>query len=277
MSKALAQKRILITGAGSGLGLAIARKYAAHGWRVAITDVDETRADAALGEIRVAGGDGFATGCDVRQLNDLTALRDRLISEWSGVDIVVNNAGVAGAGTVADTPMEDWEWALDINLMGVVRGCHVFAPLLAEQGNGHIVNIASFAGIAQAPAMASYNVTKIGVIGLSESLRTEMHPYGVGVSVVCPSFFQTNLMESFRTPDPALRIVASKYLSRATITADDVAKDIYESVLRGRFMIITHKDARWLYRLKRFAPETFFKILMKKSGGLRKPPKKDGN
>ena len=94
---------------------------------------------------------------------------------------------------------------------------------------------------------------------------------GVGVSVVCPSFFQTNLMESFRTPDPRLRIVVDKFMSRATKTASDVASDIYTGVQRNRFMIISHTDARWLYRLKRFAPELFFKLLVKKTGAASAP------
>jgi len=270
MGDRFSDKRIFITGAGSGLGLALARKYAGHGWRVAISDIDGDRAAAALEQITATGGRGFSVTCDVRSEESLREIKDKLLRDWSGVDVVVNNAGVAVAGTVTDTPMTDWDWAVDINLMGVVRGCHVYAPVLARQGTGHIVNIASFAGIAQAPAMASYNVAKIGVIGLSESLRAEMQPKGVGVSVACPSFFQTNLMESFRARDPALRIVADKHLARSTVTADDVAADIYQAVLRNRFMIISHTDARWLYRLKRFAPELFFKVLMRQTGGFGK-------
>ncbi|MBT8137886.1 MAG: SDR family oxidoreductase [Gammaproteobacteria bacterium] len=261
MAERFPQKRVFITGAGSGLGLAIARQFATNGWRVAVTDVDPARARTALEEVRSCGGDGFWAECDVRSADHMEQARERLQQEWAGVDVIVNNAGVGSAGTVIDTPLEDWEWVLDINLMGVVRGCHLFAPLLAAQRSGHIVNIASFAGIAQAPAMAGYNVAKIGVIGLSESLRAEMQPHGVGVSAVCPSFFKTNILEQFRSPDPRLRDVADKLVNRASVTADDVAKDIFKGVQKNRFMIIPHAEARWFYRFKRFAPELFFKIL----------------
>lgn len=266
MGKHFPNKRIFITGAGSGLGRAIALKFGTLGWRVAVTDIDASRAGDVLQEVRAAGGEGFAMSCDVRSEETMLAVRDRLTKEWDGVDVVVNNAGVAVAGTVADTPTTDWEWIIDINLMGVVRGCRLFGPLLAQQGSGHIVNIASFAGIAQAPGMASYNVTKSGVISLSETLRAELKVSGVGVSVACPSFFKTNLMESFRSRDDRLRQVAEKLISRASVTADNVADAIYKAVIHNRFMIIPHTDARWLYRLKRYAPELFFKVLARQAG-----------
>lgn len=276
MGERFPHKRIFITGAGSGLGLAVARHFGAAGWRVAVTDVDPERAEAALAQVRADGGDGFWAACDVRSESSIGQVRDRLQQEWSGVDVIVNNAGVGSAGTVADTPLADWEWVLDINLMGVVRGCHLFAPLLVAQGSGHIVNIASFAGIAQAPAMAGYNVAKIGVIGLSESLRAEMQPHGVGVSVVCPSFFKTNILEQFRSPDPRLRDVAGKLVDRATVTAADVARDIHRGVEKNRFMIITHADARWFYRLKRFAPELFFKVFGPQAARMMRADKPPG-
>ncbi len=261
MAERFPQKRIFITGAGSGLGLAIAQRYASAGWRVAVTDIDAERASAGLEAVRANGGDGFAAVCDVRSVDQLHDVATRLRTDWGGVDIVVNNAGVACAGSVADFPLEDWDWVLDINLMGVVRGCHVFGPLLQRQGAGHIVNIASLAGIALAPAMAGYNVAKIGVIGLSESMRAELAGTGVGVSVVCPSFFRTNLMESMRSPDQRLQHIAEKLVNESSARAADVADYVYRHVRKQRFMILPHADARWFYRLKRFSPRLFAWLL----------------
>ncbi len=260
------QKRLMVTGAGSGLGLAMARHFAAEGWRVAVTDLDADRASAALAEVRSAGGQGFAAACDVRSETQLRDVSERLLNEWSGVDVVINNAGVATVGKVGEAPLEDWDWVLDINLMGVVRGCHVFAPLLARQGSGHIVNIASLAGIVQAPAMASYNVSKIGVIGLSETLRGELRPHGVGVSVVCPSFVRTRLTETLRTPDPRLRSLAEKLVNEADSTAGQVAVKVYRGVMKKTFLILPQADVRWLYRLKRLSPGLFYRLLDRQAG-----------
>ena len=198
----------------------------------------------------------------------MRAIGTQLQQQWNGVDVIVNNAGVGSAGTTIDTSLDDWQWTLDTNLMGVVRGCHLWAPLLVRQGAGHIVNIASFAGIANAPAMAAYNTAKAGVISLSETLRAEMQPHGIGVSVACPSFFRTNLLESFRTPDPRLRSFAEKMFQRASVRAGDVADDIYHGVLKNQFMIITHADARWLYRLKRAAPGMFYRLLTRQAARM---------
>lgn len=274
MNASSTSRRIVITGAGSGLGRAIAMRFAAEGWRVAVTDVELRRAEATLAAIVSAGGDGISICCDVRNDADFRAVADQLDQAWSGVDVVINNAGVGSAGTVTDTSAEDWLWTMDINLMGVVRGCRLLSPLLVRQNSGHIVNIASFAGIANAPAMAAYNTAKAGVIGLSETLRAEMAPHHVGVSVACPSFFRTNLMEDFRSPDPRLRAMAEKMFKRARVTAQDVADDIFDAVRRNRFMIITHSDARWLYRLKRMAPETFYKLVARRAASFAAPGKK---
>ena len=261
MAERFPTRRIVITGAGSGLGRAIALRFAQAGWQVAVTDVDGERAARVLEEIRTAGGDGFSRIADVRDIDDLHALAGQLDTHWAGVDVVVNNAGVGSAGTVIDTSPEDWQWTLDINLMGVVRGCHVLSPLLVRQGHGHVVNVASFAGIANAPAMAAYNTAKSGVIGLSETLRGELAARGVGVSVVCPSFFRTRLLDTFRTPDPRLRGFAEKMFATARVSAGEVADDIHRAVHANRFMVITHRHARWLYRLKRLAPERFFRLV----------------
>lgn len=260
--------RVVITGAGSGLGRAVAMRYARDGARIAVTDADLDRAEQTLASVRAAGADGFALRCDVREANDYARVAARLDEDWSGVDIVVNNAGVGSAGTAIDTAPELWQWTLDINLYGVVRGIQALAPLLVRQHSGHVVNVASFAGIANAPAMAAYNTAKAGVIGLSESLRCELAIHGVGVSVACPAFFRTRLMEGFRTADPRLEKMAARMFERSDVSADDVAADIHRAVRDNRFMVITHREARWLYRLKRLAPETFHRLVCKRAAGL---------
>jgi len=112
--------------------------------------------------------------------------------------------------------------------------------------------------------MASYNVVKAGVFSLSESLRAEVFDEGVDVTVACPAFFRTNLMESFRGPDPSVKNIVGRLMDRARVTAEDVANDIYEAAMNGRFLCISHPDARWQYRMKRAAPELFYREVRRK-------------
>ena len=148
------QKRIVITGAGSGLGRALALRFARDSWRVGIADIKLDGAEETLKLVRAAGGDGFVQHCDIALEADFATLAERVQKEWQRLDLLINNAGDASSGSVEATPLKDWEWMLNINLLGVVRGCRAFVPMLLKQRNGHIVNIASFAAIASAPGMA---------------------------------------------------------------------------------------------------------------------------
>lgn len=194
------QNRMMITGAGSGLGREIALRWARDGWRLALADVNEAGLAESLKLVREAGGDGFTQRCDVRDYSQLTALAQSCEEKFGGIDVIVNNAGVASGGFFGELSLEDWDWQIAINLMGVVKGCKAFLPLL-ERSKGKIVNIASMAALMQGPAMSNYNVAKAGVVALSESLLVELALVEVGVHVVCPSFFQTNLLDSSR-PEP---------------------------------------------------------------------------
>src|SRR4051812_27162099 len=151
------QKRVLITGAGSGLGRALAFCFAENGWRVACADIRLDRAQDTVRLITGFGVGAMALKVDVGDDASVEGMRDEILAAWDGVDVVINKAGVATAGGIMQTTLDDWRWALNINLMGVVRGCRAFLPILLEQGSGHIVNIASFAGIANAPRMSAYS------------------------------------------------------------------------------------------------------------------------
>ncbi|ROH93851.1 SDR family oxidoreductase [Stagnimonas aquatica] len=255
--------RILVTGAGSGLGRAIALHYAARGARVACTDRDAASVAETLAHVEKEGGSGLAFALDVTREEDFVAARERLQSEWGGLDLLVNNAGVATAGSIEEAPLSDWDWVLNINLLGVVRGCKTFAPLFKAQKSGYVVNIASFAGIANPPAMASYNVAKAGVISLSETLLHELAPFGIGVSVVCPAFFPTNLMNAARVTQPGTVAMVHKFMKKSGITADDVAAQIASAVDKRQFLVLTHKDTRVQALVKRASPQTFFRMMQK--------------
>lgn len=256
---------IAISGAGSGFGAALAHKYAADGWQVAVTDIDEDRARQTLFEIEQLGGNGFSMLLDTTQSDHWQHLETAVMEHWGGLHVLVNNAGVATAGNVEDTSMEDWQWVLDIDLMGVVRGCHQFARLFKRQGFGHIVNVSSFAGLAGLPFIVSYGVAKAGVVALSEALRAEMQPHGVGVTVVCPAFVRTRLLDTFRTTKPDLEATVNRWMDTSGITAEDIAADIQQAVKQNTFMLLTHALTRKAWKLKRWFPEKYFKQVIKHS------------
>lgn len=272
-------QRILVTGAGSGLGRAIALAFAAKGWQVACSDRNAETAAQTLGEIEANGGKGLAFALDVTSEESFVSAAALLQREWNGIDVLINNAGVATAGTVAESPIEQWRWVLDINLLGCVRGARAFIPQLTAQQGGHIVNVASFAGIANPPALASYNVAKAAVISLSETLRFEMHALGIGVSVACPSFFKTALLDTSSASAPGgqanaapqMERIVHRLMEKAAVTAEDVAADILAAVEKNRFMVMTHPDARQRALLKRLLPELYFKLALKATAAfLRK-------
>ena len=245
--------RVLITGGASGLGKALAQAYLKQGDQVLITDIHAERAEQTVQELKALGDIQYQTANTTID-DDWQALVSWVEKHWGGVDVLVNNAGVAAAGRIDTLSMADWDWIIDINLKGVVRGCHAFTPMMKKQGSGQFINIASLAAVANVPTMASYNVTKSGVVSLSETLRHELTPYGIRVSVVCPSFFQTNLADSLRTSEQGLDGTFRKLLAGGKLTADQVADKIIRGARRNTFMILPHVEGKALYLIKRYAP-----------------------
>jgi len=251
----------VVTGAGSGLGRALVLRLARPGARLLLADLHgETCAETArLAAAR--GAEAEVRVVDVAeavQVEALAAEADRLLGR---IDLVVNNAGVAAGGAVGETTLEDWRWIVGINLFGVIHGCHFFAPRLAARGSGAILNVASMAGLVSAPAMGGYNVTKAGVVALSETLAAELRGRGVTVTVLCPSFFDTNLLADARFAAPELGRAARREFARARLTADDVAEAALRDVGRGRLFSLPMPEGRAAWRLKRLVPERFVRIL----------------
>ncbi len=250
------QRRILITGAGSGLGLALAHRYARAGARVACVDLLGERAEAARAALH---GDGhLALVADVGDDASMQALHDRIAAEWNGLDVLLNNAGIASGGPMTGTTMEEWRRILDIDLLGVVRGCRLFLPMMLAAKRGQIVNTASLAGLAAAPGIMSYGVAKAGVVALSEQLRAEVHGHGIRVTVLCPAFFRTNLMETAIIDGDAKRF-AQKMMDRARDTPDQIADRCFAAIERGDFLVLPSRRTPWLWRMKRWLPGLYFR------------------
>lgn len=250
--------RILITGAASGLGRALALAWARRGARLLIADLNAERGAESVALCLAAGAsEAVFRSLDVRREDDLLAAAEWTRQRWGGMDIVVNNAGVAGGGAFDGISEADWAWMLNINLLGVVRGCRAFTPLFKQQEAGQFVNIASMAGLLNPPAMSNYNVAKAGVIALSETLASELAPWNIRTLVVCPSYFQTNLNESLRSNDEVMRAALPRLLASSELSADDIAEGIVEAVERGDAIYLPHPRARDAFAAKQADPKGF--------------------
>jgi NAD(P)-dependent dehydrogenase (short-subunit alcohol dehydrogenase family) len=250
--------RVVVTGAGSGLGAALCDVLAARGARIVAADLNLA---AATETARRCGPAVHAVQCDVADLAAVERLGEETDKLLGGVDLVVNNAGVAVVGQVGEVPIADWKWVMDVNVWGVIYGCHVFVPKLRAQKHGHILNVASAAGVIAMPQMAPYNMTKAAVVALSETLYADLAGDNVGVSVLCPSFFPTNLTRSPRTSvDEKLHKAAMRLVDKGGWTAQQIAVAALEAIDAGTLHVTPQLDVRWAWRLKRLAPTVFQRI-----------------
>jgi NAD(P)-dependent dehydrogenase (short-subunit alcohol dehydrogenase family) len=249
------RKTGLITGAASGLGRAIAVRLARDGWNLALADVNDEASEETLRLVRQAGGDGFVEHLDVRNIEEWQSLRERLRAQWSQLDLLVNNAGVAGSGRVGEYSIENWHWIVDINLWNGINGCHTFVDWLKANPQGaHIINTCSLAAIVSAPTMAAYNVTKAGMLTLSETLYSELLPHNVGVTALCPSVFRTNLLDKSRWSQPEERKLFEKGFAQTKMTADYVADAAIRAMQRKQLYVLVPFESRFNWYLKRLAP-----------------------
>jgi NAD(P)-dependent dehydrogenase (short-subunit alcohol dehydrogenase family) len=262
------EPRAVVTGAAGGLGRALALELARMRGRVVVADIDEDGARETVRLVKEAGGDAHPFRCDVSRSPEVEALLGEAERAFGGVDLLVNNAGVAVSGQVGKIPLSDWEWIFGINLWGVIYGCHHFVPHFKKQGSGHILNVASTAGLVSSPQIGPYNVTKAGVVALSETLAGELKRDNIGVTVLCPTFFRTNIAKSGRTQGHARGAFIEKMMARAKVQADGVARAALDGVSHGKLYVLPHDDGRWLWRTKRAAPGMFYEMLMAKLDGL---------
>lgn len=257
-------RNAIVTGAAGSLGRATAMRLARDGWRIALADVDDDENRATAAAVVAAGGEARCEHLDVTDAAAWQALHDRLRADWSTLDLLVNNAGIAGAGHVGEMPLDDWRRVVDVDLWGVVYGCHTMIGWLKQNPAGaHVVNVASFAGFASLPEMAAYNVAKAGVIALSETMRTELAADRVGVTVVCPGFFPSGLGRLARFRTQGQRDFMDEAMRDARINADRIAVRIVRAVARNRPYVILPCRARFIWLFKRLFPRLFLRRVAK--------------
>lgn len=257
-----ASRTAIVTGAASGLGRALCGRLARDGYSIAICDIDQTGAVETLRLVEALGGSGRVEPLDVTDVAAWESLRTRLQADWPRLDLLVNNAGVAVSGDVGHCPLEDWRWIVDANLWGVVHGCHCMVDWLKRNPAGaHIINTSSLAAIGSFPGMAAYNVTKAAIVSFSETLHSELLRHRVGVTVLCPSFFPTALLDNGRFTSPAERRIARGEFTRTKLTAEAVADAAVRAMARKQLYVVLPAKGRVIWWIKRLSPGLFFRII----------------
>jgi NAD(P)-dependent dehydrogenase (short-subunit alcohol dehydrogenase family) len=252
----------VVTGAGSGIGAAFAIELGKRGGAVVCSDIDEDAAQQTADAIIEQGAKAIAIRCDVSRFEDVQALAEQSLAWFAASPtLVINNAGVgAGGAAIGDAPLDDWAWTLGINLWGPIHGCHVFAPILREAERSRaprgIINVASAAAFGAAPGMAAYNVSKAGVLSLSETLAAELAGTPVRVKVLCPTFVKTNILESGRISEQSSEL-AAKLMRWTGLSAAKVARDCLDAHDRGELYCMPQFDAKIGWNIKRLAPQTY--------------------
>jgi NAD(P)-dependent dehydrogenase (short-subunit alcohol dehydrogenase family) len=264
-------KKAIITGAACGLGRSLSMALAEEGWKIGIVDINDDDSNATLDEVKHRGGDGEIFYCDVTDVNQVEAMIDHFFTVWGSIDLLVNNAGVATIGDVGSMPMEEWRRLISIDLFGVIHGCHAVIPRMKKQGYGYIINTASSGGIASLPSMSAYNVCKAGVISISETLKVELAPFNIGVSVICPTFFKSNLISSFNCGDHPFFETTKTGFQKTAVTSDIIANRVIKALKKKKFYILPQANARQVWLAKRVSPSAYIGALsfLNKKGKLR--------
>jgi NAD(P)-dependent dehydrogenase (short-subunit alcohol dehydrogenase family) len=245
----------VVTGAASGIGRGMVEAFVDEGMKVVLADVEQAALDATVGELREAGAEVQGFLCDVSKPESVDELARRSLEAFGAVHVLCNNAGVAGAtpGAIWEQPLDEWDWVMGVNVMGVVHGIRSFMPILLEQkAGGHVVNTASMAGLI--PGGGIYGVTKHAVVALSEGMWSNLEAASseVGVSVLCPGWIRTRIAESERNRPEAprsdiavppeaemMRKIVEQLIAKG-LDPKEVGKLIVDSIHEKRFYVLTH-------------------------------------
>ncbi|MBX3138231.1 SDR family NAD(P)-dependent oxidoreductase [Candidatus Obscuribacterales bacterium] len=255
-------KRAFITGAGSGLGLAFATDLARDNWKLALTDIDEQRLNDAVKAVRTAGGEAISYTFDVSNYEQFAEAVNDFQRRHGGIDIGINNAGIGCGGYLHEMRISDFRKVIDVNLMGVVNGCHLFVPIMKNQRNGYILNVASAAAFVTAPRMSAYNTAKAGVVALSETLRAELCDDAIGVSVLMPTYVRTNIGNDALGSAEDNKL-AQLFVNDSKLSAEAVASATLRKVSENHLYVVMPRDAIILWRFKRHLPNVFWRFISK--------------
>ena len=253
--------RAFITGGASGLGLAFCELLARDGWHLGLLDRDAPRLAGVAVELKSKGAASITSyGADVTDEAAFSAAVADFATRAGGLELMINNAGVAVAGDLVDTPAADWRWALEINVVGVAIGCRAAIPFLKQAEAACVLNIASAAAFASAASMSTYNASKAAVVALTETLAQELEDTNVHAAVAMPGFFPTRLLEDARAPEGPLA-AARRLMKSSSYSAPEAAADMLAACAAKRLYIVLPRSYVRLWRLKRYWPRAFMALL----------------
>jgi len=260
LHKRYPEKRAVITGAGSGLGKALALELARHGWSLMLNDQCHRKLEQISATCRESGGQVYSAVFNVANLEGFHGPALDFLGAENGVDLVFCCAGIGLGGKFLDTTPEHFQEVIDVNLMGTIWAGKVFLPGMAAAGKGHFITVASAAAFHGLPHLAGYAATKAAVVQLSETLRSEMKPLGVDVTVKMTTFYTSDIAE--HTRGPAIEQEKARSLvEMAPWNAEDVADALLLHVQKRKFYMVAPTQARFLWRFKRFLPEVYLRLM----------------
>jgi NAD(P)-dependent dehydrogenase (short-subunit alcohol dehydrogenase family) len=242
----------IVTGAASGIGLALSQQLARRGALVTLVDIDRAPLEQAAEALASAGMRVRAAVVDVTDRDAVRQLVESAASEFGRLDFLFNNAGIAVGGEARDLAYADWKEVIDVNLFGVINGVAAAYPLMVRQRHGHIVNVASAAGLIPLAGEISYVTSKYAVVGLSHTLRAEAADLGVKVSVVCPGKIETPIYDTSRVVNFDKEAILA--LWPAGISPERCAEIILRGVERNKATIVVTRFAKILWALQRLSP-----------------------
>ena len=233
--------------------------FGRRGADLVVCDLDEAGLKETEAALRALGRDVLARGVDVSDREAMRGFADETHAQVGALDILMNNAGVGLGASFLDTSLDDWDWITRINLMGVVHGCHLFVPKMVERGaGGHVVNVASAAGYLPAEALSAYCTTKFAVLGLTESLRIELRPHGIGVTAICPGIIDTPITRSSplrgKYAEEGQREQMIEAYQQRGYTPDRVATNVLKAIQRNRGIAPVTPEAWVGWFVKRLSP-----------------------
>jgi NAD(P)-dependent dehydrogenase (short-subunit alcohol dehydrogenase family) len=265
----LAGKTAFVNGGASGIGFALSRAFVESGMKVMLADIETDALAGAVASLREFSSNVHGVHCDVANPVSIERAANTSFDAFGEVHVVCNNAGVGGGSGIDTISLDTWRWVLDVNLMGVLHGIHTFLPHIRAHGEGgHIVNTASMAGMNSGLGFSPYSASKFAVVNMSEGLRTQLKPFGIGVTVVCPGFVRTRISDSARNrpgrhgpakaPDPtsSAGVLAARLaeLGQSGLDPSDVAAQILAAIREDELYVFPHRSADWRAELaERFA------------------------
>ncbi|MDB4972350.1 MAG: short chain dehydrogenase [Myxococcaceae bacterium] len=261
MSRPLDNQVVLITGAGSGIGRETAFAFAERGAVLELLDIDQEGLERTALLCEGLGARTHAQRVDVTSASAMADAAARVHERCEAVDVLINNAGVGLAGSFIGTDLSSWDWAIDINVKGVVHGCHFFVPnMIARKRGGHVLNVSSAAGYSAAKLMPVYSATKYAVLGMTDSLRSELREHRIRVTTVCPGIIDTPITRNMRTTGNLegradfKKQVQTMYRRRG-YGPERVAAAMLKAVRKGHSGVLPVSPEAWLlYYASRLSP-----------------------